>query len=127
MQKIKILMNLIREHKPYINFLSGIFLLKDGKALTISKSKSIDFYNCFVTLKVQPSNCLNRWLDQFRTANDNILKTMNLTNYRPRLLAFQFKIVHNIVNCASNLKKLGIRESNLCIYCKKSNLMLKIH
>ena len=40
----------------------------------------------------------------------------------PLLLAFQFQIVHNIVNCASNLKKWGIRESEMCIYCKKKNL-----
>ena len=38
------------------------------------------------------------------------------------MIAFQFKIIHNIVNCASNLNKWGIRDSNVCTYCKKRNI-----
>ena len=37
----------------------------------------------------------------------------------PQLIAFKFKNIHNIVNCASNLNKWGIRDSNVCAYCKK--------
>ena len=33
------------------------------------------------------------------------------------ILAFQFKLIHNIVNCRSNLRKWNISDSDTCEFC----------
>ena len=116
---------LVREARPNINFNSDIFLLKDGNFLNIKKAKSKDFYQYFMNNKVEPPTSLSRWLQKFSVANEIVMNSMNLcrrSTKEPQLIAFQFKIIHNIVNCASNLKKWGIRDSNVCFYCKKRNI-----
>ena len=88
----------MKEDKPNINFLSDIILLKKEKALNTSKAKSKEF-DSFVMPKVAPTTCISRWLDQFGISNDSILKSMSLckkSTRDPRLLAFRFKIVHNV-------------------------------
>ena len=35
-------------------------------------------------------------------------------------MSLQFKVVHNITNCGVNLKKWGIRDSDLCLFCDEN-------
>ena len=75
--------------------------------------------------KVEPPTSLSQWLQKFSVANEIVMDSMNLCRHstkEPQLIAFQFKIIHNIVNCASNLKKWGIRDSNVCTYGKRRNI-----
>ena len=82
------LQHLIREGKLKINFLLDIFLLKNGKALNISKSKSKHFHSCFIMLKVEPPTCINRWLYLFGVSNDSILNSINLCTKSSTAISF---------------------------------------
>ena len=56
------------------------------------------------------------------------MDTMNVCRHltkKPQFVAFQFKIIHNRVNLASNINKLGIRNSNVCTYYKKRNIKIE--
>ena len=41
-----------------------------------------------------------------------------------KLLSFHLKVIHRIINVGVNLKKWGIKDSNLCRYCPESDSVL---
>ena len=45
-----------------------------------------------------------------------LTKTLNATNDQ-KLIAFQFKIIHNVINNNANLYKWKIKGTNLCSFC----------
>ena len=99
---------------PKVNFNSYIFSLKDGNYLNIKKAKSKDFYHFVMNNKVEPPTSLKRRLQKFGVAKEIAINSMSLcrrSTKEPQLIAFQLKIIHNIVNCASRVNngKFGIQ------------------
>ena len=69
------------------------------------------------------ATALWKWKDKYHITEDTFYDCM-VRAYKatkePKLLSFQFKILHNVLNNGSNLYKWKIRDSNVCQICKQS-------
>ena len=112
-------------NRPSINFDTDLYMFDHVRGINISRAKSKDFYLQFISSKVEKPTSVVMWHDTYTISNDTVLGSMELTKKSTKealLISFQFKVVHNIVNCASNLAKWSIKDSNLCKYCRNNNL-----
>ena len=110
--------------RPNICFDSDIFLLDPVRCVNISLAKSKMFYNQFILSKVEKPTAAVMWYEKYNISNEIVLKSMALTRMCTKeslLISFQFKVIHNIINCGANLVKWKLKESSLCKYCENSN------
>ena len=102
------------------DFTYTIFRMISGRQLDIAKAKSKDFYQEFIELKlVAPVSC-GRWLNEHNIPEEvfyNSLMLAKKCTQEPKLIALQFKIIHNIVNCNANLFKWNISSTDICELC----------
>ena len=109
-----------RINRPNINFHNLIFRFKSTKTIDISKSRSKHFYEEFVNEKLEPPSVMKMWFQDLHFNHDHVYKSLLLIKNsvkEPKLLAIQFKIVHNITNCGSNLVKWKIKCDKMCEFC----------
>ena len=69
--------------------------------------------------KQSPSAC-ERWLNKYNTTGDTFFGSLTLTQKttnEAKIITFQFKILHNILNTKENLYKWDICESEICTNC----------
>ena len=72
--------------------------------------------------KQSPSACA-KWLNTYNVSNEIFFRSLSLTKQatnETKLIAFQFKIVHNILNTRENLKKWDISDSEICNCCNEN-------
>ena len=106
--------------KPTLNIQSTNFRLSSGKIIDINKAKSKDFYNEYIEFNLEPASALRKWRIEYSLDEDIFYQSLPLAKQctkEPKLLAFQFKLIHNIVNCRSNLRKWNISDSDTCEFC----------
>jgi len=96
-----------------------IFLGKSCYNVDCLNSKTI--YNILVNRIVTVPTAIDRWIDEFPFLNDhdftNFFLLPNFAATNTKMQVFQFKIIHRIVACTSNLKKWGITDHNTCSQC----------
>ena len=93
--------------KPTLNIQSTNFRLSSGKIIDINKAKSKDFYNEYIECNLEPASALRKWRIEYSLDEDIFYQSLPLAKQctkEPKLLAFQFKLIHNIVNCRSKLR-----------------------
>ena len=114
--------------KPTLDIKNLNLRLYSGKMVNIEKAKSKDFYSEFVELTLEPPISCRKWLENYSLNEDIFYESLPLVKKctsETKLLATQFKIIHNITNCKSNLYKWEISNSDLCDFCataKKDDL-----
>ena len=94
--------------KPNVDFESKVFKVSTGKYILLDKSKSRDFYDKFIDFILEPPAALQKWVRNYSLNEDIFYNSLILTKKRSsesKLLALQFKIIHNITNCRENLKR----------------------
>ena len=98
----------------------GQVLCKSGNILNTLTAKCKDYYNEFIEHDKHMPTSLNYWL-QYSANEQYLLNSLRLTQNcttDTKLIAFQFKIVHNIVACKTNLFKWDIAATENCDYCQ---------
>ena len=106
--------------KPTLNIQSTNFRLNSGKIIDINKAKSKNFYNEYIEFNLEPASALRKWRIEYSLDEGIFYQSLPLAKQctkEPKLLAFQFKLIHNIVNCRSNLRKWNISDSDTCEFC----------
>ena len=116
--------------KPLINFQNREFKLSSGRLIDINKAKSRYFYTEFLEDILEAPTAISKWRIDYNLLEDKFYRSLTLVRIctkEPKLLAVQFKIIHNIVNCKSNLHKWNISEGDICEFCKTSEKDEIIH
>ena len=108
--------------KPRYCATKTYFRLWSGKYVDLKKAKSKQFYQEFLLDKTGFASALTHW-QQSQNLREEIFynslpRTINATN-ETKLLAFQFKVIHNIINNNSNLYKWKIKDTDTCTYCNE--------
>ena len=106
--------------KPNVYFESKIFKVSNGKYILLDKSKSRDFYDEFIDLILEPSAALQIWVRNYSLNEDIFYNSLILTNtstIESKLLALQFKIIHNITNGREILKRWSLANDEICEVC----------
>ena len=109
--------------KPALDLQNLKWRLYSGKTIDIKKAKSRDFYAEFVEFNLEPPKSCRKWLEKYNLDEDIFYTSLPLVKQctsEPKLLATQFKIIHDITNCKSNLYKWKITENDLCDFCLTS-------
>lgn len=116
--------------KREYNFSSTIVSVLSGRKLNLTKAKSKDYYNEFVELISEPPKSVNFWRINHDIDEDTYFNSLILTKRstrEPKLIAQQFKIVHNILNCNSNLFKWKISITDVCQFCDSKAIDTTLH
>ena len=116
--------------KPDLDIQSREFKLNSGRLLNIKKAKSKDFYIEFIEDNLEAPTALLKWNINLNFDEDIFYKSLPLVKKctrEPKLLAVQFKIIHNITNCKSNLFKWRISENDTCDFCTSNQRDDLIH
>ena len=107
--------------RPAMNFQSREFRLSSGRLIDIKNAKSKDFYTEFLEDMLEAPTAISKWRNRYNFNEDIFYESLPLVKKctkEPKLLAVQFKIIHNIVNCKSNLHKWNISEDDACEFCE---------
>ena len=113
----------IQEDKPQIDFSCTRHRMITGKYIDISQAKSRDYYREFLELKTGFASALIKWTDNYHIDEEvfyNSLPRTKRSTGNTQLIAFQFKIMHNIINNRDNLYKWKISDSNVCQKCNEN-------
>ena len=106
------------------------FRLLSGTWIDLRTAKSKHFYNEFLIFKTGFASALTQWQENYNITEEtfysSLPRTINATN-ETQLIAFQFKILHNIVNNNANLKRWNIQESDECTFCTGHNTDDVVH
>jgi len=97
--------NLFKLHESYIN---------------IKLAKSRDYYTFFLSQKFETASCHKYWATLRINTFDNHKESFVLAKKsctESQILAFHFKLIHNILPTNENLKKWRIKESANCDSC----------
>ena len=117
------LINVDLSKRPFVDFQSREFKLCSGRLINLKKAKSRDFYTEFLEDNLEAPTAIFKWLKDYDLNEDMFYKSLPMVQTctkEPKLLALQFKIIHNIINCKSNLFKWKISEDDICEFCKTS-------
>ena len=113
--------------QPAITFQNYDIKVLSGKTINLSKCKSKTFYLEFVNFKLEPPSSLFKWSEKHSLDESlfyNSLPLAKKCTQEPKLLAIQFKIIHDITNCVVNLCKWKISDSDRCEYCSIQDTMI---
>ena len=122
---------LLKEDEPNINFNSTKHRMITGNFVDISQARSKEYYKEFLELKTGfTSSALIKWIENYNVDEEifyNSLPKAKKSTTDTKLIAFQFKIIHNIINNRDNLHKWKISDSNKCIKCPENQTEDIIH
>ena len=98
-----------------------IFKTNRGNYIDITKADCKTYYNEIIAGKIKQPTSFSVWINEYRL-NEQTLYDSYIKNKRScqdtRLLAFQFKIINDIVANNKNLEKWGLLGSPLCEECQ---------
>ena len=109
--------------RPLIQFETNVLYVDTNELINISLAKSKSFYDFFIRIKIEEPACALYWSQNYNVSNDLLFNSLNLCKIatkEAKIMSLQFKVVHNITNCGVNLKKWGIRDSDLCLFCDEN-------
>ena len=93
---------------PLSNLDSEYVYTRERNVINITKSRSKDFNSEFIAQKITKPASLIKWELSFNIDKDQFFQSLCLTKNSindPALSSTQFKVIHNITNCNSNLFK----------------------
>ena len=115
---------LLKEDKPNIDFSSTKYRMITGKIVDVSQAKSREYYREFLELKTGfTASALLKWTENYNVDEEifyDSLPRAKKSTTDTKLIAFQFKIIHNIINNRDNLYKWKISDSNTCRKCSEN-------
>ena len=109
-------------HRRQINFENTILrTIDEDSKVDIRKAKCKVYYNIFIRSKYLEPSSLRHWHDD-NLLNDNDIfydsfEYAKRSTHETRLLVFQFKLMHRIINTNSNLNKWKIIQNPNCTLC----------
>ena len=102
---------------------STTFTLLSGKRVNIAKSRSKEYYKEFIDIVLEAPIPCGKWFREYSLSQDKFYNSLVMAkrcSTEAKLLAIQFKIIHNLVNCNGNLYKWKISDTDLCEFCNLS-------
>ena len=122
--------DLLQNSRPVFCANNTQFTMASSKIIDISKAKSKVYYEEFLLYKSGFPAAQTMWINKYNVDEEifqnSLVKTKQATN-ESGLIAFQFKILHNILNTRDNLYKWGIQESDLCNMCGENSADSVVH
>jgi len=112
-----------RENK--IDFDSPVFTFNSGAKINILHAKCKHYYEELVSCKKEAPSVLQFW-NNVGITTDSVLASLpqiRSSTKEVKLIAFQYKIINNIVANNNNLNKWGIKPSKLCSFCDESDTL----
>ena len=107
-----------------------LFRVISGTHIDLKMAKCKHFYKEFLLGKEGFPTALTQWQREQNLDDDiffnSLPRTLQATK-ETKLIAFQFKIINNIVNNNANLYKWKIKESNLCEFCHENKVDDVVH
>ena len=88
------------------------------------------FYNEYIEFNLEPASAMSKWRTEYSLDENICYQSLPLAKQctkEPKLLAVQFKLTHNIINCRSNKRKWNISDSDTCEFCSPSILDDIVH
>ena len=91
----------------------------------LNKVKCRDFYWSLISNFIEEPTSKSKWTQNYLLTLDDVTwkyiyslpHRITIDTY---LQSFQFKILHRIFTCGKYLHKVGIRENNICTFCKEN-------
>ena len=94
-----------------------------GKLRDLTKVSNKALYWIALQQKCQNITAIEKWIETYpfleAASWHKIFKLAHIITNEPYLHSFQYKILNRILNCNHNLFKWKVKESPVCIYCKK--------
>ena len=94
-----------------------------GKRVNLAKSRSKEYYKEFIDIVLEATIACGKWFREYSLSQDKFYNSLVMAkrcSTEAKLLAIQFKIIHNLVNCNGNLYKWKISDTDLCEFCNLS-------
>ena len=124
------LQNLNFSRRPVIDFGNDMYQFKNDIFFDVQNAKSKCFYRQIVESNIKPAVSMAKWYVNYGVSQEilkqSLLKTRNATR-ETKLLSFQFKVIHDIVNCKKNLFKWKIESNNICEFCDEAEIDNLVH
>ena len=80
-------------------------------------------YTHLIKENTKPPTALNVWVELYPFLENfnwsHVFRLPYKIMKESYIQSFQYKVLNRILNCNYNLHKWGIKDSSLCIYCKK--------
>ena len=101
-----------------------VFKTKVDNFLDITKAKSKDYYNEFISAKIKKPTRFEHWKNEYEI--DERVLYQSYPNFKrscrdTKLLTFQYKILNDLVATNKNLEKWGVKNSELCESCSQED------
>ena len=100
-----------------------VMLYINKKLIPIEKVSSKLVYTHLIKENTKPPTSLNVWVELYPFLENfnwsHVFRLPYKIMKESYIQSFQYKILNRILNCNYNLHKWGIKDSPLCIYCKK--------
>ena len=108
--------------RPSINFENTCFITIDNDTrIDIRKAKSKTYHELFIKSKYVEPSALRHWREEDKEFTDNTLyqsfEYAKQSTRDTRLLTFNFKLMHRIINNNSNLTKWNMKSNPCCTFC----------
>ena len=119
----QLIFDMIHQPRPQYHKNKTYFRLTTGKHIDLKTAKCKHFYKEFLVFKGGFPSALTYW-HQEQGLNEDIFynslpRSLQATK-ETKIIAFQFKTIHNIINNNANLHKWKIKESSLCAFCNQN-------
>ena len=122
--------NINLRHRPQINLDNSIFDTTDGKKIDILKVKSKHFYDILLERNFEPPVACIKWNIEIGLAENDFklsIKYARMSTSDTRLLCFNFKLLHRLINNNHNLNKWKIKDNSYCELCTDRKIDDTIH
>ena len=122
--------NMNMQIRPQVNFQSPIFNVTNDNKVDVTKAKSKIYYDILIERNFEPPISMTKWnLEIGLTETDFKLSLVcaRMSTKDTKLLDFNFKLIHRILNNNYNLNKWSIKESPNCELCSESYIDDTIH
>ena len=101
-----------------------VFKTKVDNFLDITRAKSKDYYNEFISAKIKKPTRFEHWKNEYEI--DERVLYQSYPNFKrscrdTQLLTFQYKILNDLVATNKNLEKWGVTNSELCESCSQED------
>ena len=122
--------NMLQTEKPQHRQVKIQYKMLSGRTINITKCKCKDFYIEFVEKQIERPTALSNWQEDYQVLDSIFYSSLPLaisSTKETKLVAFQFKIIHNVVNHNSNLRKWGIKDTDRCDLCNRDEVDNTVH
>ena len=101
-----------------------VFQSKTGNLLDLRRATCKEYYNECIELWGTDPTAFEAWRTNYQIPQQVLCKSFHLNKKScqdRKLLAFQYKVINNVVANNLNLKKWGIKDSDSCSFCNETD------